>query len=161
MQNNDGVYMVELESDSHSEIMGIVEAYFTQNIVQNNRHSHEAYPHAYHPASYTIAIKGVQKFNVTENLFGNEGMDYELLAGVYTARVSNYINVEQNYWGSADINVIRDRLFDFDDWNSYAIAHFLPYHLQNGFDSPLSSVFERMPDLDLDDLGGRLTESVR
>jgi hypothetical protein len=26
--------MVELESDSHSEIMGIVEAYFTQNIVQ-------------------------------------------------------------------------------------------------------------------------------
>jgi hypothetical protein len=62
---------------------------------QNNRHSHEAYPHAYHPASYTVAIKGVQKFNVTENLFGNEGMDYELLAGVYTARVSNYINVEQ------------------------------------------------------------------
>jgi hypothetical protein len=34
IQNNDGVYMVELESDSHSEIMGIVEAYFTQNIVQ-------------------------------------------------------------------------------------------------------------------------------
>jgi hypothetical protein len=33
-----------------------------------------------------LAIKGVQKFNVTENLFGNEGMDYELLAGVYTAR---------------------------------------------------------------------------
>jgi hypothetical protein len=26
--------MVELESDSHSDIMGIVEAYFTQNIVQ-------------------------------------------------------------------------------------------------------------------------------
>ena len=36
-QNNDGVYMVELESDSHSEIMGIVEAYFTQNIVQVNK----------------------------------------------------------------------------------------------------------------------------
>ena len=78
--------MIELESDSHSDIMGIVEAYFTQNIIQNNRHSHEAYPHPYHPASYAVAIKGVQKFNVTENLFGNEGMDYELLAGVYTAR---------------------------------------------------------------------------
>ena len=38
--------------------------------------------------------------------------------------------MEQNYWGSADINVIRDRIFDFDDWNSYAIAHFLPYYLQ-------------------------------
>lgn len=99
--------MVELESDSHSEIMGIVEAYFTENIVQDNRHSHEAYPHAYHPASYTIAVKGVQKFNITQNLFGNEGMDYELLAGIYTARISNFINVESNYWGSADINVIR------------------------------------------------------
>ena len=40
LQNNDGVYMVELESDSHSEIMGIVEAYFTQNIVQVNKGTH-------------------------------------------------------------------------------------------------------------------------
>ena len=73
--------MIEFDMDSHSEIMGFVEAYFTQNIVQNNRHSHDAYEHAYHPASYTMAVKGVQKFNITENLFGNSGMDYELLAG--------------------------------------------------------------------------------
>ena len=35
------------------------------------------------------------------------------------------------------------------------------YLFQNGFDSALSSVFERPPELDLDNLGGRLTESVR
>ena len=71
IQSNDGVYMIEFDMDSHSEIMGFVEAYFTQNIVQNNRHSHDAYEHAYHRASYTFAVKGVQKFNITENLFGN------------------------------------------------------------------------------------------
>ena len=37
INSNDGVYMIEFDMDSHSEIMGFVEAYFTQNIVQNNR----------------------------------------------------------------------------------------------------------------------------
>ena len=117
------------------------------------RHSHDAYAHAYHPASYTMAVKGVQKFNITENLFGNSGMDYELLAGINTARVSNYLNAELNYWGSADLNVIREKLFDFDDWNSYAITHFLPYYLTSSFESSLSNVVERKPEIDLDNLG--------
>ena len=161
IQSNDGVFMIEFDMDSHSEIMGFVEAYFTQNVVQNNRHSHDAYEHAYHPASYTMAVKGVQKFNITDNLFGNAGMDYELLAGINTARISNYLNAEQNYWGSADLNVIREKLFDFDDWNSYAITHFLPFYLENSFESSLSSMFEQKPDIDLDNLGGRLYESIR
>ena len=164
IQNNDGVYMVEFDMDSHSEIMGFVEAYFTQNVVQNNN-GHgwmDAYEsHAYHPASYTMAVKGVQKFNITDNLFGNAGMDYELLAGINTARVSNYLNAEQNYWGSADLNVIREKLFDFDDWNSYAITQFLPFYLENSFESSLSSMFEQKPEIDLDNLGGRLYESIR
>jgi hypothetical protein len=161
IQYNDGVYMVEFEMDSHSEIMGFVEAYFTQNIVQNNRHSHDEYEHPAHDASYTIGVKGVQKFNITDNLFGNSGLDYELLAGIVTARISNYLNVEQNYWGSSDLNVIRERLFDFDDWNSFAISHFLPYYLENSFESQLSSSYEQLPEIDLDNLGGRLHESMR
>ena len=147
IQYNDGLYMVEFDMDSHSEIMGFVEAYFTQNIVQNNLHSQQrgrgpGYPHL--SASYTIAAKGVQKFNITENLFGNPGLDYELLAGVVTARVSNYLNVEENYWGSSDLNRIRERLFDFDDWNSFAISHFLPYYLESSFDSQLSSAYDQV-----------------
>ena len=99
-----------------------------------NRRSASSAAAAGHPASYTVAIRGVQKFNVTDNLFGNPGLDYELLAGITTARISNFLNAEQNYWGSPDINVVRERIFDFDDWNSYAIAHFVPYYLQNSFD---------------------------
>ena len=161
IQYNDGIYMVEFDMDSHSEIMGFVEAYFTENVVQNNRHSHQGYAHPSHYASYTIAAKGVQKFNITDNLFENPGLDYELLAGIITARVSNYLNVEQNYWGTSDLNRIRERLFDFDDWNSFAISHFLPYYLENSFDSQLSSSFEQTPEIDLDNLGGRLHESIR
>ena len=57
--------------------------------------------------------------------------------------------------------MIREKLFDFDDWNSYAITYFLPYYLENSFESTLSSQFERKPEIDLDNLGGRLYESVR
>ena len=52
------------------------QAYFYQNIVRNNRHNHDALlsaSHAYHPASYTLGVKGVQKFNITDNIFGNQG----------------------------------------------------------------------------------------
>ena len=138
IQRNDGVFMINVDMDSHSEILGFIEAYLTQNVIQKNRHSvtngggsAAAAAAAGHPASYTVAIRGVQKFNVTDNLFGNPGLDYELLAGITTARISNFLNAEQNYWGSPDINVVRERIFDFDDWNSYAIAHFVPYYLQN------------------------------
>ncbi len=117
--------------------------------------------HQAQPASYTIGVKGVQKFNVTDNIFSNPGMDYELLAGIRTARVSNYLNAEQNYWGTANLDRIRERLFDFDDWNSYAITHFLPYYLEAAFDAPLSSSYEQPPKIDLDNLGGRLEENLR
>ena len=54
-----------------------LQAYFYQNIVRNNRHNHDALlssSHAYHPASYTLGVKGVQKFNITDNIFGNQGI---------------------------------------------------------------------------------------
>ena len=162
IQLNDGIFMMEMNMDSQSEIMGFVAAYFTRNIVQKNKHSHHALGlDSYHPASYTIAIKGVQKFNITNNLFGNQGLDYELLSGVKTARIGNMLNAEQNYWGSSNPDVIRERLFDFDDWNSYAVTHFLPYMIENSFESQMSDFQERSPEVDLNNLGGRLFETLR
>ena len=159
---NDGIYMVEFDMDSQSEIMGFVAAYFTQNIIQRNKHTHMKLGlDAYHPASYTLAVKGVQKFNITNNLFGNEGMDYELLSGVKTSRIGNILNAESNYWGTSNINVIREKLFDFDDWNSYSSTRFLPYLLENSLESTLSTSYVRDPEIDFDNLGGSLMESVR
>ena len=78
-----------------------------------------------------------------------------------TARISNYLNAVENYWGSPDINVVRSKVFDFDDWNSYAIAHFTPYKLEASFDASMSSSVEREKDIDFDNLGGRLTQSMQ
>ena len=162
IQLNDGIFMTEIDTDSQSEIMGFVPAYFTENIVQKNKHSHARLGlGSYHPASYTLSIKGVQKFNVTENLFGNPGLDYELLAGIKTARVGNMLNAERNWWGTSDLAAIRRRIFDFDDWNSYAVAHFMPYNMENAFEARLSPSYQKPQDIDLDNLGGRLEQSLR
>ena len=37
-------------------------------------------------------------FSITANLLGNQGLDYELLSGVKTARVGNMLNAEQVHW---------------------------------------------------------------
>ena len=60
---------------------------------------------SYHPASYTLAVKGVQKYNITNNLFGNEGLDFKLLAGVKTSKVGNILKAESNYWGTSNIDL--------------------------------------------------------
>ena len=104
------------------------------------------------PTVYSTTVYQKQSFT---------GLDYELLAGIVTARISNYLNAVENYWGSPDINVVRSKVFDFDDWNSYAIAHFTPYKLEASFDASMSSSVEREKDIDFDNLGGRLTQSMQ
>ena len=54
----------------------------------------------------------------------------------------------------------RSKVFDFDDWNSYAVAHFTPYKLEASFDASMSSSVEREKLIDFDNLGGRLTQSM-
>lgn len=81
----------------------------------------------YQPKSYTLAIKGVQLFNVSRNLFENSLMEFELVAGVKASSLSNVLNARENFWGKTSIEEIRSRIFDFDDWNSYAIADFVPF----------------------------------
>ncbi|CAL4091082.1 unnamed protein product, partial [Meganyctiphanes norvegica] len=164
--SNTGSFMVEFDTDSQSEIRGIVSAYFEYNTVQNNNHAlqtRSSLSRAYTPASYVIGVRGLQKLNITRNLLGYNEMDYELLAGLFTSRIDNYINVETNWWGSKDPDVIAERIFDFDDWNNYALADYLPYLIDNNINAPVSSVAKRITytQMDLDSLGGRLTEDLR
>ena len=50
---------------------------------------------------YNIFLKEVSSstnfsfFSITSNLLGNQGLDYELLSGVKTARIGNMLNAEQ------------------------------------------------------------------
>ena len=164
---NTGTYVVEFDTDSQSHILGSVSAYFEYNRVQENRHvlhARASQSRAYQPESYTIAVRGLQKVNITHNLLGGNEMDYELLAGLFTSRIDNYLNAEANWWGSSDPQVIEERIFDFDDWNNYALADYLPYLTGDSLRAAVSIVRTTSIEaqtINLDALGGRLTEDLR
>lgn len=164
IRRNVGTFMVEFNMDSQSGILGDVFAYFEYNIVQSNRHNplEGIGARTYQPASTAIAVKGLQKVNITHNLLGDNEMDYELLAGLYTARIENYVNVEANWWGSPDASYIRERIFDFDDWNNYAIADFQPFLADNRLNAAVKyeGTGQETQLIDFDALGGQLRRDL-
>ncbi|XP_063235879.1 protein bark beetle isoform X2 [Bacillus rossius redtenbacheri] len=164
MENNAGQFMVEFRADSQSEILGTVHARFELNIVKGNRFGLPSFNRGFlqvtSPPTYVIGFNGIQKVVIYRNRLGNNGMDYELVAGVRTAKINNAINVKENWWGSADVTEIKKRIFDFDDWNNHAMADFRPYLTEDTFESSVSVSFEQPSPIDLDNLGGRLQESL-
>lgn len=160
---NQGTYVVKFETDSQSEIVGSVFAFFVKNQIKRNRIDPKLVSEikainnaTYEPTSYALGLKGHQKVNVTGNLFGENWLDYELVAGTKTAKLDNFVNVVRNWWGTSDPKRIREKIFDFDDWNSYAIANYRPFLMRDDFDSPFSTTFEPENEMTIDNLGGRL-----
>jgi len=70
------------------------------------------------------------------------------------------VDVAQNWWGTADVVKIKERIFDFDDWNNHAVAEFKPYLLENDREGSLSSPWESPSASLSEQLGGRLTKSM-
>lgn len=54
----------------------------------------------------------------------------------------------------------RRRIFDFDDWNDHAVANYRPYLTSDSLDSSISASWYINPEIDLDNLGGRIVESL-
>jgi hypothetical protein len=162
IEKNVGQFMVQFQIDSQSEILGEVRAVFEYNKVQGNRLQsvgNRRFQKFTNP-SYTIGFNGIQKVRVNRNIFGDNKLDYELLAGIKTAKIDNKVNVAENWWGTADVTKIKERIFDFDDWNNHAVAEFKPYLLENDREGSLSSPWES-PSASLSEhLGGRLTKSL-
>ncbi|XP_022702857.1 protein bark beetle-like isoform X3 [Varroa jacobsoni] len=133
IERNIARYAVEIFINSHSEQFSQVSANFIANIIRDTapfslgKYAIHTDGVVYQPKSYTLAIKGVQLFNVSRNLFENSLMEFELVAGVKASSLSNVLNARENFWGKTSIEEIRSRIFDFDDWNSYAIADFVPF----------------------------------
>lgn len=65
-------------------------------------------------------------------------MNYYVIAGLHTSRTSNSINMASNWWGSVDVNRIKDLIFDFDDWNNNAVTVYTPFLIDDSFDASLS-----------------------
>ncbi|XP_038215102.1 protein bark beetle isoform X2 [Zerene cesonia] len=163
IERNNGQYMVQFYMDSQSEIMGFVYAVFVYNQVKNNKFSTNINRGAIQrntDPTYVIGFKGIQKVKVSRNLFGNNALKYTLVAGIKTAKINNLLDVTENWWGSVEESEIRNQIFDFDDWNNHAVATYLPYLLEDSFDSSVSVTFSPQTIVDINELGGRLTSDL-
>ncbi|XP_057327444.1 protein bark beetle isoform X2 [Microplitis mediator] len=157
IENNNCNYMVEFKIDSQSEILGEIPANFYYNSIKynnNNNNNKKNLP------SYVVGFDGIQKVKINRNLFGDNNIDYELLAGIKTAKINNKIDVSENWWGTTNDTKIKSMIFDFDDWNNHAIADFKPYLTSDSFDSSISISWEIKKPINLDNLGGRITDNI-
>ena len=124
MVENRGQYIMEIAMSRHTPYTRWVDASFQYNDFKRNaKLDDEAPPLASSPSSYTLGIKGLQNITVNRNLFSNH-LDYELVGGQDSSSLEIYLDVTQNYWGTVDQPVIHQLIFDFGDWNSYAIAEY-------------------------------------
>lgn len=159
IQHNSGNYMVEFRIDSQSEILGEIPAVFQYNVIKNN-FDNTIIREIFNHRTYVVGFHGIQKVKVNRNLFGDNTLDYELVAGIKTAKINNQVDVTENWWGIADDAKIKLRIFDFDDWNNHAVADFRPYLTTDSLDSSISASWEIRTNIDLDNLGGRIVENL-
>ncbi|XP_055592413.1 protein bark beetle-like isoform X1 [Uranotaenia lowii] len=167
---NSGKYLVEFRSDSQSEILGEIPAMFAFNHIESNEKVASTRSemrnfirgdrgNAKDPTC-VIGFGGVQKIRIYRNVISNNEQDYDLIAGIKSARLNNFLDVKENWWGSQDEEHIKTRIFDFDDWNNHAEAQYRPYLVEDAIDGSVSVSLSRNRSVDLDNLGGRITEDL-
>lgn len=109
IENNTGIYMVEFKASSQSEILGNVDARFYENEIKRNSYDliDMGARRTDNSPSYVVGFHGIQKVQINRNLFGENSLDYELLAGIRTAKINNEVDVTENWWGTANDTKIR------------------------------------------------------
>ncbi|XP_076314291.1 LOW QUALITY PROTEIN: protein bark beetle-like [Tachypleus tridentatus] len=162
LEDNICHFVVQFQIQSHSDKFGVVKASFERNILKNNKDNQDGFAiGTYHPASYALAVRGVQQVNVTRNILSNPALQFEFLAGVRTGSVDNTLNVAYNWWGTTNVTEIRERIFDFDDWNSYAVADFSPFLGRESIDAGGIPADIKDTSIDINKaFGGRLYKSL-
>lgn len=171
---NNGKYMVEFRADSLSEVLGEVPAIFAFNEIKNNRYeklasitrgSFRLPPRGRRvytmDPTCVIGFGGVQKVKIFRNLVSNNNMNYDLVAGIKSARLNNFLDATENWWGSIEPEYILSRIFDFDDWNNHAEVQFRPFLLEDNVDGSVSMKFDDKRVTDLDNIGGRIFDDVQ
>lgn len=162
IENNFGKYGVDIDLTGHSEYSEKVTGTFEFNMIAGNiyRYISTTAGTTSTPVTYGVAIKGVQNITANRNVFDNPSLQYELVAGVTSLRLENTLNVKESYWGSTDQYKIKERIFDFDDWNNFAIAEFFPFLTSRSVIAEVSSGQAIETVLDINHLGGRIWEDL-
>ena len=160
--NNQGKYAVDLDLKGHSEYSEKVNGTFEYNSIIGNTNPFVSMAKGatQMPTTYAVAIRGVQNITANRNLLNNPSLQYELVAGITALNLVNTLNVKENYWGTTDQYKIRDRIFDFDDWNNFAIAEYFPFLTTSNPEGVLSSGQAIQIELDINELGGRIREDL-
>lgn len=163
LERNNGKFIIEFKADSQSEIVGEVKATFAYNEIKFNKFLagfRKGFLQTTGEPTFVVGFSGIQKVKVNRNLFSNNILDYNLVAGIKTAKINNELDVSENWWGYNDETLIKKGIFDFDDWNNHAVANFRPYLTEDSLQSSLSVSFEDSTKPDLENLGGRLLENI-
>lgn len=165
LENNNCKYAVDFDLKSHSEYSENVTGLFQYNVITNNRYTTNIkYSNVARgvgiPVTYAVAIKGVQNIVARRNIFENRELQYELVAGITSLTLESTLNVKENYWGTTDQYKIKQWIFDFDDWNNYAIADYFPFLSISNPGGDLSNDEEIKLELDLEHLGGRIWKDL-
>ncbi|CAF0869334.1 unnamed protein product [Brachionus calyciflorus] len=168
IQNNIGNFIFDLEAISHVDNDFDYPSLLVENEISNNKKLNDfliksrdsarlTQPNA--PSSYTIALRGIQNCTINKNFLENSLYDYELVGAVNTNTLNTTIDASYNYWGTSDPNILKSRIFDFNEWNNHAIVNFIPF-IADKIDYSLS---RKLPDsfvLNENILGGVLTQDL-
>ncbi|XP_050535824.1 protein bark beetle [Daktulosphaira vitifoliae] len=154
--SNNGEFMVKFSALSQCEIMSSVFALFRENILKSNLRLYTTKLN-----SALIVFDGIQNVKIDRNIFSsNNNLNYAIIAGLKTSRTSSVINLANNWWGSVDVNRIKELVFDFDDWNNNAITIFTPFLIDDSFDASLSMTWDDLSHISNGVLGGKISESL-
>ena len=161
-KTNVGRYVINLDIISHSEYSEVVSGILYKNSVRNNRKNPADKPPGseFSPKTYGVAFRGAQKMSAHRNLFHNPDLGYEFVAATTALSLGNTLDVKENWWGKTDIYSIEMRIFDFDDWNNYAVASYHPYLTKADTESDLSDGEKVDRPIDPSRLGGRVFRSL-
>ncbi|XP_030383875.1 protein bark beetle [Scaptodrosophila lebanonensis] len=168
-EGNNAKFVLLLKADSLSEIIGQVPASIEYNTFKRNsivtmvsdyRHYMKASRRLRKQnkiPTAVIRLDGVQNVKLYRNLIADNDMDYNLVAGVRSARLNNYFQATENWWGSKDPQYIESKIFGFDKWNDHADVIYQPFLIEDTYDASVSVVSPLNEQLDLSSYhGGRI-----
>lgn len=158
--SNYGKYAIQIDIQSHAEYNNPKGFCHYNNIKDNKPGPGWSMNTDYTPSTYAVAVRGVQNITLRRNVIENADYQYELIAGVTSLFLENKMDVRENWWGTAIQARIVDRIFDFDDWNNYAIADYFPQLTAGNVNSLPSTGSQIENGFSFPSLKGRITKNT-
>ncbi|EGT45297.1 hypothetical protein CAEBREN_07064 [Caenorhabditis brenneri] len=129
---NWGHWMIKIDATSQYLRQIDVPSFIQYNYIEKNKFIRQRADYVdMWPRSYAVGVFGAQKIDVHFNRFYNELMDFELVSGSRYTDIYDTMNATFNWWGTGNEAVISQRVFDFDDWNTYTRAQWSPFYVSN------------------------------